>query len=120
MNRALVSIIFVLLAAVLILNCGNAEKEASKTISEVSTLPSLQALLDNKKAEFTKNAPEEMQKLFEEGLRELAASGVLESALNMGDMAPDFELPNAVGQTIRLSEILKSNPVILTWYRGGW
>ncbi|MCL4104573.1 UNVERIFIED_CONTAM: hypothetical protein GTU68_004527 [Idotea baltica] len=35
-------------------------------------------------------------------------------------MAPDFTLSNATGKSVTLSEQLKSGPVVLTWYRGGW
>lgn len=40
--------------------------------------------------------------------------------LKIGDIAPDFVLPNAVGNLISLSECLKSGPVILKFYRGEW
>ncbi len=120
MIRVLVSFMFVLIAAVVLMQCGNAEKELPKTISEVSTLPSLQALLDAKKADFANMASDEMKQVFEDGLKKVASSGVLESALSKGDKAPDFELPNAKGQMVSLSKLLKSGPVVLTWYRGGW
>lgn len=61
-----------------------------------------------------------MVKLFDEGNQAVAASGVLESALNVGDTAPDFQLPNASGEVVTFSEILKKGPVVLIWYRGGW
>ncbi len=41
-------------------------------------------------------------------------------SLGVGDTAPDFELPNASGGTVRLSELLRSGPVVLAFYRGSW
>ena len=41
-------------------------------------------------------------------------------ALGVGDRAPDFELPDAMGGTVRLSELLVDGPVVLTFYRGAW
>ncbi|MDT0630563.1 peroxiredoxin-like family protein [Rubrivirga sp. S365] len=41
-------------------------------------------------------------------------------ALGVGDQAPDFVLPNAMGQDVRLSELLDRGPVVLTFYRGAW
>jgi len=120
MIRVLFGVMFVLLSAVVLLNCGNAEKDTPKTISEVASLPSLQALLDAKKADFAKMASDEMKQVFEDGLKQVASSGVLETALSKGDKAPDFELPNAKGEMVQLSNLLKSGPVVLTWYRGGW
>ncbi len=40
--------------------------------------------------------------------------------LAMGDKAPDFTLPNALGKDISLSEMLKSGIVIIKFYRGEW
>ncbi|OEI80347.1 hypothetical protein AST99_10030 [Formosa algae] len=40
--------------------------------------------------------------------------------LQVGDTATDFKLPNAFGQFISLSEVLKTGPVILKFYRGDW
>ncbi|UII80340.1 peroxiredoxin-like family protein [Flagellimonas sp. CMM7] len=40
--------------------------------------------------------------------------------LKVGEKAPDFVLPNALGDSISLSESLKSGPVILKFYRGEW
>jgi peroxiredoxin len=40
--------------------------------------------------------------------------------LAVGDKAPDFTLPNAVGKKISLSETLSSGVVIVKFYRGEW
>ncbi|WP_109831201.1 peroxiredoxin-like family protein [Reichenbachiella versicolor] len=40
--------------------------------------------------------------------------------LKVGDLAPDFVLPNAVNKQVSLSEVLKSQKVVLTFYRGTW
>lgn len=50
----------------------------------------------------------------------LATSGIIESALKEGDIAPEFVLPNALGADVSLSELLKKGPVVLSFYRGGW
>lgn len=41
-------------------------------------------------------------------------------ALDVGDQAPDFALPNAMGREVRLSALLERGPVVLTFYRGAW
>jgi len=41
-------------------------------------------------------------------------------ALGPGDRAPEFELPNADGRRIRLSDQFERGPVVLTFYRGTW
>ncbi|WP_199269423.1 peroxiredoxin-like family protein [Cobetia sp. L2A1] len=41
-------------------------------------------------------------------------------AIASGDKAPDFSLPAASGQLVSLEELLKSGPVVVTFYRGDW
>ena len=36
--------------------------------------------------------------------------------LNVGDRAPDFNLPSSTGQPVKLAEQLKKGPVVLAWY----
>ena len=38
----------------------------------------------------------------------------------MGDLAPDFALPNQHGRLMRLSEQLRYGPVVVMFVRGGW
>jgi peroxiredoxin len=42
------------------------------------------------------------------------------NVLAAGDRAPDFELQNATGDEVRLSDLLTRGPVVLTFYRGAW
>ena len=51
---------------------------------------------------------------------DLAASGIVDNSLKVGDKAPDFALPNVKGNTVKLSEVLAGAPVVLSFYRGGW
>jgi pimeloyl-ACP methyl ester carboxylesterase len=64
--------------------------------------------------------PAEQMKSYEEGIGLVRLSGVAEKALTVGDRAPDFELPDAAGKPVKLSNRLKDGPVVLTWYRGAW
>jgi len=54
------------------------------------------------------------------GIQSVQDSGVTDKAVQVGQKAPDFELKNAKGETVRLSTLLEQGPVVLTWYRGGW
>ncbi len=89
------------------------EKEMEKT-------KRLQVQLDEYRAEFNERAADAVKKTYDEGVEEVAQSGVLESALKVGDKAPDFTLPDATGNDVPLSALLAEGPVVLTWYRGGW
>ena len=49
-----------------------------------------------------------------------SAEAAVGTALAVGDAAPDFTLPDAMGRETRLSDLLASGPVVLTFYRGSW
>jgi peroxiredoxin len=51
---------------------------------------------------------------------EIGASGVAQRAARAGDRAPGFILTSAKGETVCLSQLLRSGPVVLSFYRGGW
>lgn len=76
--------------------------------------------LANRAARGRTRLPNETQEMYERALAALDSSGITDRALGEGDTAPDFELPNAVGERVRLSDLLSSGPVILSFYRGQW
>ena len=71
-------------------------------------------------AESAKSGDPAVQAAYARGIEAVAASGILDRVKKVGDKAPDFALKNAAGTEVKLSELLKSGPVVLTWYRGGW
>ncbi len=83
-------------------------------------MQSLQTELDAFQQGFNASITEKVVTTFANGVEELRQSGILKNVLQVGDHVPDFVLGNALGKQISLSELLKSGPVVLTWYRGGW
>jgi peroxiredoxin len=81
---------------------------------------SLEQELASFKAEFSRTAPAGRAALYEAKIEELRADFALASAVGVDEAAPDFALPNAAGKSIVLKELLRTGPVILTFYRGGW
>jgi peroxiredoxin len=51
---------------------------------------------------------------------QLVTSGAAENALKEGEQAPDFTLPDAHGNAVRLSHLLGQGPVVISFYRGQW
>ena len=51
---------------------------------------------------------------------QLVTCGASESALKEGEQAPDFTLPDARGNAVRLSHLLRQGPVVISFYRGQW
>ena len=65
--------------------------------------------LDQLRERSSKSAPADRLRAYEQGIEEVRKSGVTERALKVGDRAPDFELANSSGKTVKLSELLKYN-----------
>lgn len=80
----------------------------------------LQSQLDAKRNAFNSRADENKKQAYEEGVIDVIKQETTDKALQVGDKAPNFKLPNPTGNEIELYELLKNGPVILTWYRGGW
>lgn len=58
--------------------------------------------------------------IMEEATEDLIRSGMVERAKKIGDRAPDFTLPDATGELVRLADLLARGPVVVTFYRGTW
>ncbi|MEM7549148.1 MAG: peroxiredoxin-like family protein [Bacteroidota bacterium] len=84
------------------------------------TKTTLSDQLEEYKAKFSERASEEVKEVYEQGIKELFESGILRDAKHKGEKAPEFELSNAKGKAVKLSEQYETGAVVLTWYRGGW
>ncbi len=80
----------------------------------------LQSELQSIRTAFMGKVPEDVRNAMMRADVDLAASGILETALKGGDRAPDFSLYDARGERVRLSALLRRGPVVLSFYRGGW
>lgn len=80
----------------------------------------LQSVLDERKADWAQKASDEIKRIYGEGIASVENSGILATAKQVGDQAPNFSLQNAKGEVVKLSDYLAKGPVVLTWYRGGW
>lgn len=81
---------------------------------------SLREQIDTYKKEMAARLAPEAVERFNARRAALAETGIAEQALKAGQTAPDFSLPDAAGQTVRLAELLAHGPVALTFYRGDW
>jgi AhpC/TSA family len=81
---------------------------------------SLQEVLREFKAGVAAKLPAEDVALMDEATEALIRSGIAEKAMKIGEMAPDFTLPNTSGELVKLSDLLAHGPVVVTFYRGTW
>jgi peroxiredoxin len=85
-----------------------------------SGLP-LQGKLDALRYEFDNNiAPPEAVEALHRATDELIASGAQGRALKVGDVAPEFTLPDADGAPVSSRTLLARGPLVVTFYRGVW
>jgi peroxiredoxin len=59
--------------------------------------------------------PEPIGTRIDAGVREIDAAG-----LAIGDRAPDFTLPDALGRPLSAAELLAEGPLVAVFYRGEW
>ena len=58
--------------------------------------------------------------VMEKATEDLIRSGIVERAKKIGDRAPDFTLPDATGELVRLADLLARGPAVVTFFRGTW
>jgi len=64
--------------------------------------------------------PAEMLKQIMADTEQLVRSGIAERSLQLGDYAPPFALPNAVGKSVASADLLANGPLVISFYRGAW
>ncbi|MEP2237387.1 MAG: peroxiredoxin-like family protein [Maribacter sp.] len=82
-------------------------------------MKSLKEQTDAKIASGRLAKPEFMQGV-DEVIEEAKAFEKGANAVKIGQKAPDFKLPNAVGESISLHDLREQGAVVLTFYRGDW
>ena len=81
---------------------------------------SLKQQIESFKSKFLPQVPEPIKESMQKAEDVLRDSRLAERALGTGDIAVDFTLPNARGESVS-SEVLRGDgPVVLSFYRGGW
>ncbi len=83
----------------------------SKTLAE-QTQETVEAFIGGLTADVQQTVGEVFERLLN--------SNITDQAKSIGDIAPDFALPNVSGGQTRLSELLANGPVVISFYRGGW
>ena len=89
-------------------------------VMTVPTNTPLQQQIDEFIAEGASWLPADLLQDLLRPIGQLINSGAAENALKEGAQAPDFMLPDARGNAVRLSHLLAQGPVVMTFYRGQW
>ena len=64
--------------------------------------------------------PQEIQSVHEQAITELRDQGISKRALAVGAKAPSFELKDHNGRTVSSAEILKTDRLVICFFRGRW
>ncbi len=67
-----------------------------------------------------RKAPPAAVEVSKKGIEEVAASGVLETALQVGGTMPAFTLGDARGRLVSSADLLAKGPLVIVFYRGAW
>ncbi len=78
--------------------------------------PGLQARIDQTMVDMI---PVDVQEMIDRMVQDLEARGAT-PGVEIGEAAPTFSAPNAVGEVVSLDDRLAGGPVVLSFYRGGW
>lgn len=70
--------------------------------------------------EMAQNIPVDILNAFGQSLQEMIVQNLEDRALKVGDIAPDFTLPDAEGLPVSLYDTLQHNAVIISFFRGNW
>jgi peroxiredoxin len=80
----------------------------------------LKQMIADMQAETLPNIPQDILQTMMQASLELIKTGIAGQALQVGEQAPEFTLPNTRGESVSLSSLLENGPVVLNFYRGAW
>lgn len=86
----------------------------------MTTPTELSTQLKNYQNGFLEKAPQEAIETMFKATANLEKSGIVNNSLKVSEEAPDFELPDATGEKMKLSTLLENGSVVLNFYRGEW
>jgi peroxiredoxin len=82
--------------------------------------PTIQEQSDQLQAASAGRLPAEVAATFARDRAVLRERGTPTDAVSAGDLLQDFNLPDATGKDVSLSQLVADGPAVLVFYRGGW
>lgn len=80
----------------------------------------LQERLDAIRSASHARVPEAIRAVMDRAVQDVRASGLVASAIKVGDRLPDFTLPDTTGRPVASADLLARGPLVLSFYRGRW
>ena len=69
---------------------------------------------------FRETFPDALNQLVEQGAGEISAMDIVENALKLGNLAPNFSLSDRHNKSFTQTNLLQQGPLVITFYRGAW
>lgn len=82
--------------------------------------PSLDAQLRGVTEKVREQIPADRFTAMVAATEKLKATGIAEHSLQVGQMMPEFSLPDPTGRLVSSRELLARGPLLVTFYRGNW
>lgn len=70
--------------------------------------------------ESMKMIPKDTAGIMAGAMEKLQSANITEHSKRRGDLAPDFELSDAKGESVSSKALLSKGPLIINFYRGSW
>ena len=70
--------------------------------------------------ELATQVPQEVLEAFGKSIEDLQKKNIEEKSIKLGEVMPEFLLPNVKNEIINSKEILKNGKMIIAFYRGSW
>lgn len=70
--------------------------------------------------ELVTQVPQEVLEAFGKSIEDLQKKNIDEKSIKLGEIMPEFLLPNVKNEIINSKEILKNGKMIIAFYRGSW
>ena len=83
-------------------------------------MSTLQESLDRIRAGFKEKAPAAALEVMHNATEDLRNSGIMDRIPRAGDTLAPFELKDTDGTLVSSEDLLKSGPLVISFYRGGW
>jgi peroxiredoxin len=97
-----------------------AQAKSTLLATDIPTVIPLQQQTDAFFAQAKSQIPADVLQDLLSPVEQLITSGAAEKVLKEGAQVPDFTLPDALGNAVTLSHLLRQGPVVISFYRGEW
>ncbi len=89
-------------------------------MSKINTAPNYELAKNQLVQQLTEMLPVEQFQVFKEDAAQLVKDFPNPLVIKVGEIAPKFSLPNAIGEMVHSKDLSKKGPLVLVFYRGAW